>query len=283
MRIGLVGVDSSHAEDFLNLINVERRYPGHRVTAIHGTESGRAGALAAAFAVKAAAAPADLIGGVDAVIVGDRHGGLHLNHALPFLDAGLPAFIDKPLACSIVDAEHMLSAARRSGAMITSASAVRWQPDTAALEAEIQDLGGLREVTTTGPFDPSSVYGGSFFYGIHAVELALQLAGGDIQDVRIEQPCADCVEARGFIGNVAVAVRLRRPADGEEIGFGAEAVCARDTIRKSIGLAPDYMSHVVDRFIEMLETSRAPLPDAELLAPVRLMAAIDEAVRGAAG
>jgi len=281
MRIGLIGIDSSHAEDFLRLLNAESRYPGHRVTALCGPDPVRLATLAGASNLATTQNPADLVGTIDTAIIGDRHGGLHRAHALPFIEAGLPVFIDKPLTCSVADAEAILSAARRSGSSIASASAVRWQPDVAALAREIERLGGPLEVTTTGPYDPTSQYGGSFFYGIHAVELALQLAGSEIASVAVEATTNE-VSARCRVGTTAVTVRLRRPTAGEDIPFAANVVCAAGRAHRTIGLDADYMSHVLDRFIGMLETGQPPMSAAELLAPVHLMATIDEAIRGRA-
>jgi len=281
MRIGLIGIDSSHTEDFIRLVNKEHRYPGHHITALCGEDPVRRAALAGASNLYATANPADLIGAIDAAIIGDRHGALHLPNALPFIEAGLPMFIDKPLACSVADTGTILSAARQTGSLIASASAVRWQPDTAAMEREIEHLGGPLQINATGPFDPSSEYGGSFFYGIHAVELALQLGGAGIGNIHIEVDGPAEVSARCTVGGVAITVRLSRPVAEQGIPFAAEVVCADGVVHRTIGLDDDYMSHVLGRFIGMIETGKAPMSDADLLAPVRLMAAIDKAVRAA--
>src|SRR5437879_3573142 len=131
LRIALVGADSSHAEDFLGVLNEAERHSGFRIVALADSETERMAALAHRFGVsRIVADPGATVEEVDAAIVGDRDGGRHLRNALPFLEAGLPVFIDKPLACSLADSEAMLGAARRSGAPLASASALRWQPDT---------------------------------------------------------------------------------------------------------------------------------------------------------
>src|SRR6476620_3117646 len=96
MRIGLVGTDNSHADDFLQLLNEAGRHPGFRIVALWGDDPARTRDLARRFAVAdVVAAPADLVGRVEAAIVVDRHGALHLGHAAPCLEAGLPVFVDK--------------------------------------------------------------------------------------------------------------------------------------------------------------------------------------------
>lgn len=52
--------------------------------------------------------PEDLIGKVDAILLARDDGENHVEMAKPFLEAGLPIFIDKPFALSLRDAEIML-------------------------------------------------------------------------------------------------------------------------------------------------------------------------------
>jgi predicted dehydrogenase len=279
LRIGLVGTDSSHAEDFLSVLNAAERHPGFRIVALAGGETERMEALARRFGVsRIVADPAALVGEIDAAIIGDRDGGRHLRHALPFLEAGLPVFVDKPLACSLADAEAMLSAARRSGALITSASALRWQPDMEDLAARVRGLGGPLAVVTSGPLDPGSIHGGVFFYGIHAAELALQLAGADIVDVAVDRADPAVAVVTGRAGLVRVVVCLSRAAEERDPMFHAGVTCPGGMLSEPIRLAADYLTPVVDRFVGMLKTGRAPLAEAELLAPVRMLAALGVAM-----
>jgi predicted dehydrogenase len=282
MRIGLVGVDSSHADDFLRLVNVERRYSSSRVAAIWGADADRARGLAEQFGVEAVANFAALIGKVDAVIVGDRHGDLHLAHALPFLAAGLPVFVDKPLACSVHDAGAIVAAAQTSGAPLASASAVRWQEDADALSRRIAELGGATHIIASGSFQPDSEYGGAIFYGIHTVELALQLAGSDFSDIAVDLADPDAVVATCKVGAKNVTIHLVRQREGEASFFTAEAECPGGIVAQTIGLGDDYMAPVLERFIAMVESGKARMSGAELLAPVRLIAEIQRAIDSAA-
>jgi predicted dehydrogenase len=47
--------------------------------------------------------PTDVIGHVDAVVVATDIGSEHVNRARPFIEAGLPVFIDKPLTDNAPD------------------------------------------------------------------------------------------------------------------------------------------------------------------------------------
>ena len=116
MRIGLAGIDSSHADDFVRHFNHEQRHHDAAVTAFWGGGDARAAALVASSPeLHAADSLRELIANVDAVIVGDRHGDLHMPHALPAIAAGKPVFVDKPLACNLSDATAIVDAAKQAG------------------------------------------------------------------------------------------------------------------------------------------------------------------------
>jgi predicted dehydrogenase len=282
MRIGLVGTESDHAADFLRMINRLERSPGDRIVAIWGEEAGRSEELVAQFGqVAVVASPDDMAGEVDAALLVGRNGNLHRAQAQPFLGAGLPVFIDKPLACSLADAKAILDAARRSGSLVMSASALRWQPDTDLVASKVAALGGPIAVTATGTFYPDSPYGGSFFYGIHAAELAVQFAGGAVDDIVVERAGPEGVVVRCRAGAIGVAVRLVPPATPDDVTFHVEVVCHDGMVESSIGLGDDYMAPVLDRFLAMARYGMRPLSEQELLAPIALLEAAETALRRA--
>src|SRR5205823_1398283 len=51
--------------------------------------------------------PEALLGRVDAVLIESQEGAAHLGRARPFLEAGVPLFIDKPFANSVHDAREI--------------------------------------------------------------------------------------------------------------------------------------------------------------------------------
>ncbi|WP_163570942.1 Gfo/Idh/MocA family protein [Fodinicola feengrottensis] len=191
-RIGIIGTESSHVDHMVRYFNVERNADDARVVAI--AQANRD--VGVARVVERAE---DLLGLVDAVIVADRDGRRHAAQAIPFLRAGIPTFVDKPLAANVEDAEAIIRTAVDSGTPLTSFSALRWHPDFLALPA-VRPV----SVVATGPVDPASPYAGIFFYGIHPVELALALAPGPIRDVRVRQ-VPGAIVATATVGDTAVA------------------------------------------------------------------------------
>lgn len=282
MRIGLVGTESDHAEDALRMFNREERFPGFRVAALWGAEAdhARTRRLARRYDVaEIVAGPDALLGKVDAVVVGARDGRLHLGHALPYLEAGLPVFIDKPLACSVADAHKLLDTSAAAGAPMFSASALRWQADTDKLKL----AGPFEQVIVTGSFHPGSPHGGSSFYAVHSVELALELAGARIEDIEVRQATAEAMTIAGHTGTTQVEMRLILPAEGEGSTFRAQLMARGETSGGRVNLPPDYMAPVLQRFVGMLKSGVSPLTRDELLAPVRVLELGEAALRKALG
>jgi predicted dehydrogenase len=281
MRIGLVGIESDHAEDALRLFNREQRWPGYEVVALWGAavDAARAQRLATGYGVGwIAPEPEAMTGRIDAVIVGARHAGLHAAHALPYLERGIPAFVDKPLALSVADAQTMLDAAEASRALLLSGSALRWQADAVALKAQATTLGRLTKVMATGTFYPDSEYGGPAFYAVHAVELALEFAGQGIADITVVEASDETMTITGRGRLADVEIRLVRPAEGQSSRFAVDLEGQGGKASREIALPDDYMAPVYAQFVGMIERGTAPLTRRELLAPVRVLEVVNGAL-----
>ena len=92
--------------------------------------------------------PRDVIGHVDAVIIPTDKGEEHLDRARPFVEAGLPVFIDKPLTTC---ANHLnqFEAWRRAGKHICSSSAMSYAQEFLALRDRLSEIGELRLIVAT--------------------------------------------------------------------------------------------------------------------------------------
>ncbi len=90
--------------------------------------------------------PTDVIGQVDAVIIPTDVGHEHVRRAKPFLDAGLPVFIDKPLVDNETDLRQFVHW-RQEGKSFLSTSALRFSREYAECRARLHEIGELRLIT----------------------------------------------------------------------------------------------------------------------------------------
>ena len=81
------------------------------------------------FGVALVDKPADMIGKVDGMLIEAVDGTVHYERARPFLEAGVPCFIDKPFACSLDDAKRMAELAAKKKLPIFSSSSLRYAPE----------------------------------------------------------------------------------------------------------------------------------------------------------
>lgn len=269
LRVALVGTENSHADHIVEHLNVDPVADTARIVALVGPDDERNRKLAATGGItQVVPTSVELIGSVDALIATNRDGALHREHAVPFLEAGLPVWVDKPLAASTADARAILDASRRGGAPVTSYSAVRWVTDADTLAAA--EVGELQTVTVTGPADPDSEYSGIFFYGIHAADLAQRLAPGEPGPVTVER-VGSTVVVRYLCGGVLVTLQLVKPTDDGRVPFHAEIVGRTGLVSHDVRLDSAYVVPGLKVFLDMLETGERPLDDATMLAPITVL------------
>ncbi|MFE7331306.1 Gfo/Idh/MocA family protein [Streptomyces sp. NPDC057565] len=282
-RIGIIGTENSHAEHFVRFLNVEKRHPGNRVAALVGGRTGREEALCGAGGIDLVVEhPSDLIGHVDAAIVCSRDGRAHREQAEPLLRAGLPVFVDKPMATSVGDAQALVAAAEQAGVPLVSGSALRFVPGIQVLTEAAEQCGAIRHVALSGPADPESEYAGLFFYGIHLVEAALQLLGDPIvapgSATTTVSRHGDTVVAVTRAADVFLTFAFVTPAGGEQTSFHATVTGTGGVRSAGLTLPPDYTAPPLARFIDACDRGE-PLKDrAGLLSPIVLLQSVTDAL-----
>ena len=271
LRIALVGTENSHAREIIHHLNAHPISDAARIVALVGTDDEHNQKLLADGGItQLVPTSTELIGSVDALIVTNRDGARHREHAVPFLEAGIPVWVDKPLAASTADARAILDAANQTSTPVTSYSAVRWVADAETLAQGTQTVGDLQAVTVTGPADPGSEYSGIFFYGIHAADLAQRLAPGEPGPVSVEQ-VGDTVVARYSSNGVLVTLQLVKPTAAGRVPFHAEIVGREGLVSHDVLLDAEYVVPGLRVFLDLLATKRAPLDDATMLAPITVL------------
>lgn len=137
--------------------------PGARVTHIWADQREHADRVAAAAMIpNIVDRPEGVIGEVDAVLIPTDIGGEHLERCRPFIEAGVPVFIDKPLT----DNEEHLCAFEQwylAGKPFMSCSALRYSREYAELRENMDAIGELRLITV-------AMVKSWERYGIHALE-----------------------------------------------------------------------------------------------------------------
>lgn len=114
--------------------------------------------------------PEEMIGHIDAVIIGTDIGSQHVERARPFVEAGIPIFIDKPLCDNAADLATFQKWIKVDKHPILSSSAMRYQKELMPYRTSTSDLGELRLITAPMAKKWET-------YGIHALEAVYPIVG----------------------------------------------------------------------------------------------------------
>ena len=115
----------------------------------------------------------DLIGQVDAIVLARDDGENHLEMAKPFVEAGLPIFIDKPLTDNLDDLRQFVQW-YEAGKPIMSCSSTRYYNE-------------LRNTATSlGRVHTAHAITGKYWrtYGMHIIEGVYAVVGAGVESVR---------------------------------------------------------------------------------------------------
>jgi predicted dehydrogenase len=272
LRLGIVDCDTSHVVAFtqrLNHVDVaeDQWVEGATVVAAVPLSSQvspeRVGPFVErlrGYGVEILDAPEALLGRVDGVLVEAVDGSVHRERALPFVEAGLPVWVDKPFTCSTAEARELVAAAGRRGVPIFSASGLRYDLPVQAVLSQRESVGRVLGVDAYTPASTHPRNPGFFHYAVHGVEMVYALMGTGCRRVR-------CVHTDGV--DVAVGewpdgrlATVRGTRQGS-YGLGFTAFAERQVISGTSSTY--YYRELLQRIVATMRDGQAPLAGEELV------------------
>jgi predicted dehydrogenase len=220
--------------------------------------------------------PEEMIGKVDGMLIESQEGAAHWERARPFLEAGIPCYVDKPFACGVADARKMMELAAAKKVPIFSSSSLRYATELVDFVSE----GKLQGAVAYGPahLNDKDVTRnpGLYHYGIHAVEVLYTLMGPGCRQVACtHEKDVDIVTGVWKDGRAAT-VRGRRGPNSDAYGFTAFG----DKGVQHVPIDTKYIYRdLLRKIVEMFETKKAPL---DVAVTVEIVAFIEAALKSAA-
>lgn len=219
VRIAVVGVGHlgrHHARILSSL-------PGARLVAVVDTNRPRAVEVAAQSGTEPLFDARELVGHVDAVTVAVPT-QLHRDIALPFLTAGIPVLVEKPMARSLAEADEMIASAEHANVALAVGHTERFNPAVEAARALLVDPRFI-EVHRLGTFpDRSLDIDVVFDLMIHDLDVVLSLIQADVESI-------EAVGVPVLTGRVDIANARIRFANGCIANLTASRI-SRDRVRK---------------------------------------------------
>ena len=136
------------------------RLPGVQVTHVWTQEPTLSRQIARAARIDhVVQRPEQMLGAIDAILLARDDAENHRKLAAPFIEAGLPVYVDKPVALSLAEFDA-LHALQRFPGQIFSCSALRYAHELRISEDERAEIGPLRFISASTPkfWDTYSVH-----------------------------------------------------------------------------------------------------------------------------
>jgi len=254
LRVAVIGVGAlgkHHARLLASL-------PGVSLAAVVDINRARAEEIAAAHGTRPLFDAGQLDGQIDAVTIAVPTEA-HARIAGPFLDAGIPVLVEKPIARTVEEADAMIAAAAGRGAALAVGHTERFNPAVAAARQVLVDPRFI-EVHRLGAFPERSLdIDVVFDLMIHDLDIALSLVPSEVETI-------EAVGVPVLTGRVDIANARLRFANGCIANITASRI-SRDRVRKIRFFQPSaYVS--IDYAAQKLEVWRlvkgnGPMPTIE--------------------
>lgn len=312
MRIAVVGLAYSHPYTYTQILL--RR--GHTVTHVWDDVPGRLREFSENFGAAPVASPGEIPAGeIDGVIATSRLPE-RIDHALMFLEKGVPTYTSKPAAVTVEQIGKIAAAVRRTGTPWLSTSVLRYAPALRALKAHLDagKAGTIIQVRATACHfishymqepgiwqdDPKRGGGSIINMGVHSLEMLSVLVGPDIRRVWCaagrrfhkeslsEDAAVIALEWEGALpGVIEVACGVKGESFGAQV-FGREAILkftvpkgdVQDAAGAALGDVDPWVEFgyvgTMEAFIGMCQTRRMPVPLEETEKLARVLIAARE-------
>lgn len=274
-KIGIIGAENSHTAGFGKLFNIEKAFPGMEVKYVWGeTKEFAKTAMEKGNIPEMVNDPNDMLGKIDGLIVDHRHGKYHLEPAIPFIEAGVPTFIDKPFCYRSKKGKDFLAFARKHGTPVTSFSSIAHSYETFDIKKQLKSMGGINQVIRSGRVDFDSEYGGVFFYGAHIVQPLLYLFGDTVERVRVNDngnnSGANLIFKNGMLASLVFTTKKYGWQTFVETGEGIVELKSRLKEKKP---SKNYVD-----MVEMFKTGKEPRSHESIIHCVAVLEALEKSV-----
>jgi predicted dehydrogenase len=282
MKIGMVGLDTSHCPAFAGLVNDEQNeyyiegaevvaaYPGgsDQFSHSHSRVAGFTEQLRDKYGVEIVDSIPALVEQVDAIMLESVDGRQHLEQ-FEQMAVGKPVYIDKPFATSTADAQALVRLAEETGTPIMSCSSLRYASGIVGLAK-----GG--DVVSCEAFGQAALlddYPGLFWYGIHSAEVLFSYMGSGCKNVRcVHYDDLDVVIGEWDDGRLGV-MRGTRFGKG---GFGCVVYTDQGTRCGMAQSTPPYYYLLLKKMLAFFESGESPIDIQETLDIVAFLETADQ-------
>ncbi|MDB4544483.1 Gfo/Idh/MocA family oxidoreductase [Akkermansiaceae bacterium] len=282
IRIGMIGLDTSHVVAFTETINnpkAKGHVPGAKVIAafkggspdIESSASrvdGYTKTLQEKYQVKIYETIEEMCSKVDAVMIESVDGRPHLEQARKVIAAKKILFLDKPMAGSLRDVLEIFRLAQEAKVPVFSSSSLRYGKATQAVRKG--SIGKVLSAQTTSPASLEEHHPDLFWYGVHGCESLFTVMGVGCESV------VRGVDEKGMIKVTGIWKGGRTGVFLE--GKGYSGIARGENGEAKVGGFDGYQPLVAE-VIQFFKSGKAPVSAEETIELFAFMEAADESKR----
>ncbi len=278
-RIGMIGLDTSHVTAFAKQINNPENNYGCKVVAAYkgGSPDIESSAnrvdkfteqLIKEHGIVLYDTVEELCKHVDGILLESVDGRPHLKQAIPVINAGLPMFIDKPMAGSLEDVIQIFKLAEAKNVPCWSSSSLRYSAGIIAMK-DNEEIGDIIGVEAFSPCSLNEHHPDLYWYGVHGVEILFTLMGTGCEKVsRMQTKDFELVTGVWKDGRIGTFRGLR--AGKHDYGSFVYGTKGSAESGGYGGYAP-----LVEEIIKFFKTGIEPVPHEETIEMFAFMTAAD--------
>jgi len=271
-----------------------QRVPGFRITKVfdripeagleadgrpklqYGTYPARARAFSETFLShpKVCESMEELVEDVDAGYIADssspKDGADHLELARPFLERGIPCFVDKPFAATLADAKEMVRLAKANNTVLMNASILAHTDVGKRFRNRFEEIGDVGMIVVKGCGPSNSGVG-------HGLALAHGMVGYGVEWVEcIGSIPLECILLHYANGLEAFVLSAPDTVFARTHSFCCSAFSRLGVIHSPGMSDPEFDTgtrRIVELFKQMLDTRTPPIPYEHILEPIAIIEA----------
>jgi predicted dehydrogenase len=287
IRIGIIGLDTSHVSAFTKLLNDPQapyHVSGGKVTVAfsggspdfplsHSRVEGYTKELKEQHGVEIVSTPEEVAEQCDAILLESVDGRVHLEQFRRIAEFGRPTFVDKPFAVSSVDARTIVNLAMENGVPLMSCSSLRYA-EGFRVALDRGEKGAVIGADFAGPMTIQPTQPGLFWYGIHTVEMLYATLGVGCQEVSVATNADHDLVVGVWKDGRMGTIRGNRKGNAQFCG----------TVHREKGghfvdvyaNPKPYYASLLEQVMKMFRERVAPIPHSETLEIVRFIEAANQ-------
>jgi predicted dehydrogenase len=275
-RIAILGCENSHADAFLKCIKEKEKFRDVSVIGVYSDDSSAAEKLNEKFGVPIMESYAEAVGKIDGLVITARHGDKHYKFAKPYIESGIPMFIDKPITINEDEAVEFMRELKMRGVRICGGSSLKQDEFVRKLKNERENemggktLGGY----VRAPYQSENEHGGFYFYAQHLVEMICEIFGRYPMSVTARKNGSQIHVLFHYTDYDCVGLFCDR-----NYIYYASRMSERGTSSFDIPATNEWFEREFCEFYKLLSGGEQTATYKDIAAPVFVMNAIDRALK----